>query len=111
MVAIGMSAGSVARVRFAVSCLWEVVAGVRVLRDPGRHAVHLPWVRRVRPELVRAGLIEHPGSLLWRLIPAAPGYLPDFLTPVPAGLSPELADELATLRSTPAGTVRADLDS
>ncbi|MDI1462920.1 DUF5937 family protein [Catellatospora sp. KI3] len=111
MVAIGMSAGAVARVRFAVSCLWEVVAGLRVLRDPGRHAVHLPWVRRVRPELVRAGLIERPGSLLWALVPAAPGYLPDFLTPVPAGLAPELADELAVLRSTPAETVRADLDS
>ena len=57
MVAIGLSAESVARVRFAVSCLWEVAASIRVLRDPGDHAIHLPWVNRVRPRLARAGLV------------------------------------------------------
>jgi DNA-binding transcriptional ArsR family regulator len=109
MVAIGLSAGSVAQVRFAVSGLWEVVASVRVLRDPSRHAVHLPWVRRVHSPLKQAGLIETPSSLLWQLVPQAPRYLPDFLTPPPAGLSPELGEELAVLRSTPADRVRFDL--
>src|SRR5690348_8486004 len=106
MVAIGLSAGSVARVRFAVSCLWEVVTSVRVLREPAARAVHRPWVRRVRPALVEAGLIEagpieNGDGLLWRLVPRAPGYLPDFLTPVATGLDPRLADELDTLRATP----------
>ncbi|MET8306971.1 DUF5937 family protein [Micromonospora sp. NPDC005173] len=110
MVAIGLSAGAVARIRFAVSCLWEVVASVRVLRDPGDHAVHLPWVRRVRPPLVEAGLAGPDGGLLWQLVPAPPGYLADFLTPPSAGLIPDLAAELAALRATPADTVRTHLD-
>ncbi|SCE73068.1 Helix-turn-helix domain-containing protein [Micromonospora coriariae] len=105
-----MSAGAVARIRFAVSCLWEVVASVRVLRDPGDHAVHLPWVRRVRPPLVEAGLIDADGGLLWQLVPARPRYLADFLTPSPAGLIPDLAAELAALGGTPTDTVRAHLD-
>ncbi|MEH0938922.1 ArsR/SmtB family transcription factor [Micromonospora psammae] len=108
MVAIGLSASAVARIRFAVSCLWEVVASVRVLRDPGDHAVHLPWARRVRPRLARAGLFDR--SLLWQLVPAGPGYLADFLTPPAAGLTPDLGQELAALRATPAATVRAHLD-
>ncbi|WP_446219277.1 helix-turn-helix domain-containing protein [Micromonospora sp. IBHARD004] len=110
MVAIGLSADAVARVRFALSCLWEVVASVRVLRDPGDHAVHLPWVNRVRPRLAEAGLAGPDGGLLWQLVPPAPGYLADFLTPPPAGLTPDLGQELSALRATPPGTVRAQLD-
>ncbi|SBT38727.1 ArsR/SmtB family transcription factor [Micromonospora narathiwatensis] len=110
MVAIGLSAGAVARVRFALSCLWETVASVRVLRDPGQHAIHLPWVNRVRPRLAEANLIGPDGGLLWHLVPPAPGYLADFLTPPPAGLAPDLGQELAALRATPPGTVRAHLD-
>ncbi|HEX6360972.1 ArsR/SmtB family transcription factor [Actinophytocola sp.] len=107
MVAIGLSANAVARIRFAVSCLWEVVASVRVLRHPSGHVVHVPWVDKVRPRLVDAGLME---GLLWRLIPAEPRYLPDFLTPPPDGLTPDLDTELAVLRATPPEVVRAHLD-
>ncbi|MEW1590046.1 helix-turn-helix domain-containing protein [Micromonospora vinacea] len=110
MVAISLSAGAVARIRFAVSCLWEVVASVRVLRDPGDHAVHLPWVRRARPALLDAGLVGSHGGLLWQLVPAPPGYLADFLTPPHSGLIPDLTAELAVLRATPAATVRTHLD-
>ncbi|MEV4196944.1 helix-turn-helix domain-containing protein [Micromonospora globbae] len=110
MVAIGLSAGAVARIRFAVSCLWEVVASVRVLRDPGDHAVHLPWARRVRPRLAEAGLVGPDAGLLWHLVPPPPGYLADFLTPPPVGLNPDLAAELAALRATAPDTVRAHLD-
>jgi DNA-binding transcriptional ArsR family regulator len=101
VVAIGLSAGAVARIRFAVSCLWEVVAAVRVLRDPGRHAVHLPWVRRVSVPS---------DTLLWALVPREPAYLPDFLTPPPPDLTPDLGAELARLRATPAAVVRHELD-
>ncbi|MCM0677738.1 helix-turn-helix domain-containing protein [Micromonospora phytophila] len=86
-----------------------MAASIRVLRDPGEHAIHLPWARRVRPRLVEAGLVGPDAGLLWHLVPPAPGYLADFLTPPPAGLSPDLAAELAALRSTPAATVRAHL--
>ncbi|MEU8264528.1 helix-turn-helix domain-containing protein [Micromonospora sp. NPDC048999] len=110
MVAIGLSAGAVARVRFALSCLWEVVASVRVLRDPGQHAIHLPWVNRVQPRLAEAGLVSTDSGLLWQLVPPAPGYLADFLNPPPVGLAPDLGQELAVLRATPPRTVRAHLD-
>jgi DNA-binding transcriptional ArsR family regulator len=100
MVSVALPGGAVGRIRFAVSCLWEVVAAVRVLRDPGRHAVHVPWAQRTRD----------PGGLLWDLVPREPGYLPDFLTPAPAGLTGDLAAELAVLRATPADVVRAQLD-
>lgn len=110
MVAVGLSANAVARIRFAVSCLWEVAASVRVLRHPNSHAVHLPWVAKVRPRLVDAGLIGTEGGLLWRLIPAEPRYMPDFLTPPPDGLTPDLDTELAVLRTTPPEVVRAHVD-
>ena len=104
MVRIGLPAGAVAHLRFAVSCLWEVVAAVRVLRDPGRHAVHLPWANRVGPRV-------RTDSLLWRLIPREPAPLPDFLTPLPPGLTPDLDAELAVLRATTADEARGvDLD-
>jgi hypothetical protein len=110
VVAIGLSASAVARIRFAVSCLWEVIASVRVLRHPSAHAVHLPWVAKVRPQLADAGLVGADRGLLWRLVPAEPRYLPDFLTPLPDGLTPDLDTELADLRATPPDVVRAHLD-
>jgi DNA-binding transcriptional ArsR family regulator len=109
VVAIGLSAGAVARIRFSISGLWEVVASVRVLRDPVRHAVHLPWVARVRQPLTNAGLAGPTGRLLWQLVPSAPGYLADFLTPPPSGLAAGLDAELAVLCATPPAAVRADL--
>jgi hypothetical protein len=102
VVAIALPAGAAARIRIAVSCLWEVAASVRVLRNPGNHAVHLPWVTKVRPQVT--------DGLLWQLIQPAPAYFPDFLTPAPGGLVPDLDAELAVLRATPAAAVRADLD-
>jgi biotin operon repressor len=106
-----MSVDAVTRIRFAVSCLWEVVASVRVLRYPRGHAVHLPWVTKVHRRLVELGPVGNRGSLLWQLIPAEPRYLPDFLTPTPGGLTADLDAELAALLATPAQTVRRDLDA
>jgi hypothetical protein len=103
MVTIGLSASATAHVRFAVSCLWEVLAGVRILRDPGVPAVHQRWAARAR-----AGLPE--ASLLHRLVAPSGGYTPDFLTPPPAGLAADLDHELAGLRATPPAVVRAHLD-
>ncbi|GAB3795296.1 DUF5937 family protein [Micromonospora zhanjiangensis] len=109
MLSIGFSVHDMARIRFALSCLWEVVASLRVLADPAGHAVHLPWVARVRPALAAAGF--RPGSpdrWLTRLVPPV-GRIPDFLNPPPATLTADLAAELAALRATPAEVVRGDL--
>jgi hypothetical protein len=36
----------IANVRFAISPLWETVASYHAALDPGRHTVHLPWIRK-----------------------------------------------------------------
>ncbi|MFB4307950.1 DUF5937 family protein [Actinomadura sp. GTD37] len=93
----------VARVRFAFSPLWEMVRSLRVLADPSGHALHLPWVRTVRPRLRGLGL----GPLHEVVGPA--GYIPDFLTPPPGTPLPDLAAELEIVRATPPGVVAAEL--
>ena len=103
MATIGLSATAVSHLRFAVSALWEVLASVRLLLDPGVPAVHRRWADRARPGLDRDGLLRH-------LIAPSGGYTPDFVTPPPAGLDADLGRELAGLRATPPGLVRAHLD-
>ncbi|MEV4343464.1 DUF5937 family protein [Actinoplanes sp. NPDC049596] len=98
MVSIALSAASATRVRLAVSCLWEVLTAVRILRDPGVPAVHRPWAARV--SLPADGLLA-------ALIAPTGGYSPDFLTPPPTGLSPDLDRELTDLLATPPEAVRA----
>jgi DNA-binding transcriptional ArsR family regulator len=100
MVTIGLSAPAVARIRIGVSCLWEVLASVRILRDPGVPEVHRHWARRVR---LAPGLLRD-------LVAPSGGYTPDFLTPAPSGLSADLGRDLAALRATPPSLVREHLD-
>ena len=83
-----------ARVRFAVSPLWETTAALRVLREPRRRRYHLPWLDLVRPDLDRLDL-----SPLMVLSPHT-GWAPDFLTPAPAGPGTDIADQLAQIRAT-----------
>ncbi|MCX4985878.1 ArsR family transcriptional regulator [Streptomyces sp. NBC_00572] len=45
MGAVCFELDDLANVRFAVSPLWETVAGVRAVADPGRYALHLPWIK------------------------------------------------------------------
>jgi DNA-binding transcriptional ArsR family regulator len=100
VVAIGLSAPAVARIRIGVSCLWEVLASARILRDPGVPEVHRRWAARVQPA---PGLLRH-------LVAPTGGYTPDFLTPPPTGLTADLDRDLAGLRATPPEVVRAHLD-
>ena len=103
MVSVALSATAATRVRFAVSCLWEVLAGVRLLRGPGVPAVHRHWAGRARSALPVDGLLR-------ALVAPTGGYTPDFLTPPPSGLAADLERELAGLRATPPAVVRAHLD-
>lgn len=107
MIEIPVTVRDLSQLRFAWSPLWEVVASLRVLQAPARHAVHLPWVEQARPAL--ADLVVDPvWPLALALVPPT-GYLADFLTPPPTTPLPDLADELATVAATPARVVRGDL--
>lgn len=102
MLRLAFTARDVARTRFAISPLWEVVASVRALRRPDVHTAHRPWARRVGPRL--AGLDI---GLLTALVPDR--RIPGFLAPPPATPVPDLAVELAGLRATAPDDVRAGL--
>lgn len=84
----------VARIRFAFSPLWELVASLRTLQDPSRQSIHLPWIKAVRPRLAGLGLEE-----LFALVPPS-GYLADFITPPPETPLPDFAAELELVRRT-----------
>ncbi|OKJ11678.1 ArsR/SmtB family transcription factor [Kitasatospora sp. CB01950] len=100
------SASDLAQVRFAISPMWEVGPGLRLLRSGSDHPVHRSWVDQVRPRMAAVGLDR---GWLAELVPPK-GYVPDFLNPAPAGPSPTLAEELAGILATPAARVRMDLD-
>lgn len=93
----------VARIRFAFSPLVEAVLSLIVLRDPGSHSLHLPWVRATRPLVAELDLSE-----LFALVPVY-GDTADFLTPPPHSPLPDFAQELETVRATPPDRVAADL--
>ncbi|GAA2986966.1 ArsR/SmtB family transcription factor [Streptosporangium longisporum] len=105
MISFELGVEDLADTRFALSCLNETVYSLRVLRDPGLHALHLPWR----------------GSVLHRLDPrdadrlvALVGRrlaLPDFLTPRPTAFATPLPEELSVVRGTPPRIVRRDLEA
>ncbi|QES46685.1 transcriptional regulator [Streptomyces venezuelae] len=105
MISFELGVEDLADTRFAVSPLAETVLSLRVLRDPGVSALHLPWRRSV---LGRLGGLDT--GLLMSLV-ADRLTLPDFLTPRPAGFEPAFGAELAVVRRTPPEVVRRDLSA
>ncbi len=99
MLTIRLSPEDLSQVRFAFSPLWETVASFRVLLDPARHALHLPWVEQTRGKLGELDLAP-----LYALV-RPDGYIPDFLVPPPTTPLPSFDDEMARLFETPAATV------
>jgi len=94
-----------AQVRFAISPVYEALKAVDVLYAPGKHAVHLPWVRWARPLLAQV-----PGTEVLA------GYLdrasrPGALFPVPDVHMPALEDELEAIRAADPARVRAYFDN
>ena len=104
MITIKLSPQDLSRVRFAFSPLWETVASFRVLLDPGRHALHLPWVERTRGQLGKLDLTP-----LYALV-RPDGYIPDFLAPPPTTPLPSFEDEMARLSETQAETVVREVE-
>ncbi|WUH98996.1 ArsR family transcriptional regulator [Spirillospora sp. NBC_00431] len=103
MVSFVLGVEDLADARFAVSPLQEAVLSLRVLRDPGLSALHLPWRRTMLGRLggLDTGLLL---SLIGRRL-----ALPDFLTPPPPVFAPAFEDELAAARRGRPDVVRRDL--
>ena len=103
MIEFVLSDADLAEVRFAVSPLHELTLSLRVVHDPGRYPLHLPWSRRLarlRPRLDMAVL----GALT-----NDRGWTPDFLSPRPDSPFTRIEEDLARVRSTPPQQVRDDL--
>lgn len=92
------------RVRFAISPVWELTASLRVLRDPGAHPVHLPWVRRVRGVLDGIRL-----ELLPPLVAGHSSHLPGFLAPAPTSPLADLAAEVRAVAEADTALVRGEV--
>jgi DNA-binding transcriptional ArsR family regulator len=92
-----------ARTRFAISPIYELVHSLVALRDPSHAALHVPWLRTLSGrldglELTRAVALIHTS-----------GYVPDFLFPPQAGPLGDLEEDLAALRATPAARIRDEI--
>jgi DNA-binding transcriptional ArsR family regulator len=97
------SVEDLARTRFAISPMSELVLSLVAWRDPSYAALHVPWLRSL------SGRLD--GLELERAVILTPGrgYTPDFLAPPPAGPLGSIADDLAALRATPAAQVRDEM--
>lgn len=104
MVRFVFTVEDLARTRFAISPVWELVQSLQALRDPSTAALHVPWLRSLSGTLG--------GLALERAVALNPsrGYSPDFLTPPPAGPLGEIEAELEALRATPVAQVRHDME-
>ncbi|WP_433248850.1 ArsR/SmtB family transcription factor [Actinomadura nitritigenes] len=92
-----------AETSFGMSPLFELVFSLRPRVFPAKHPEHLPWVRETAAAYARLD------TALLDVLFAPHGWIPDFLTPRPAGIGNEIADDLAVLRETPPDAVRHDI--
>lgn len=106
LVVLELDVADLAATRFAISPLSETTRAMLLLARPDPAAVNMPWVRWARAKLGRRSL-RLPRA--WPLIVNGLHCYPEFLNPAPAVREPELGDELARVRSTPAEAVRASL--
>ncbi|MBO0655146.1 winged helix-turn-helix transcriptional regulator [Streptomyces triculaminicus] len=101
-----MSTADLSRLRWAVSPAWELLASIRTLARPARHAIHMPWLSDHRDDPLLTG----PGTSAARDLTAGPpSHLPGFLAPTPLSPLTALDDELDEVCRTPADVVRRDL--
>jgi DNA-binding transcriptional ArsR family regulator len=93
-----------ARTRFAISPIYELVHSLLALRDPSHAAIHLPWLRTLDGRL--NGLALEP---VVALVPPR-GFVPDFIQPPPAGPLGDIEADLDALRKTPIARIRDDME-
>ena len=90
-----------ARTRFVVSPLFETMAALRVLLEPGGSSTTCPGWKPCGPRW-SSSTCGHCSTLSPRH-----GWTPDFLNPAPAGPGTDVAWQLAQVRATPHGAGRA----
>lgn len=106
MLHVEVSPEDLARSRFAISPLWELVHLLRRLGSPGGPDVALArWLARVG-ERYRVLRDRTDLPLVAALQP--PGYGADFLSPPPEGVATTVEDLLAVVRATPPERVRTE---
>jgi DNA-binding MarR family transcriptional regulator len=105
VVRVDLQVGDLAQTRFALSPLFETLAGLRALRNPGRHGLHLSWVRWAQARLAERSL---PLPTLWPPL-VEPPWLPEFLLPAPSTRLPSIAEETGRLQATTARQVRVSI--
>ncbi|GAA2075506.1 ArsR family transcriptional regulator [Streptomyces albiaxialis] len=110
MFQVGLGAGALARVRFAVSPLMEAHFLVRQTWSGAWTYPPTAWVRRTRSEADREAW---PGRGEFVLLPAlfqvCGAYVPDFLTPEPSAPQPDVRDELHGVATADGGRVAAEM--
>lgn len=104
MLTFVFSVDDLARTRFALSPMYELVSGLRTLRRPAQAAINLPWIRAALPIAHELGLEP------WLSLIPPRGYSPDFLAPPPGTPLATFAGELDAVRATPADRIRAELE-
>lgn len=103
MITFRFSVTDMARTRFAISPMWELVRSLVALREPSTAAMHLPWLRSLSGRLDGLDLRSAVALVLPR------GYTPDFLTPPPSTPLGDIATELAAIRATSADQIRREI--
>jgi len=109
---IRLSSDDLAETRFAFSPIWELGMSLyKPMRDPSKHALHLPWVQEARKAIE-----GHDLAILFAVVPPEglnPGihcYIPDFLTPPPETPFPQFEEELEQVAGTDPGRIRTELE-
>src|SRR5256885_15713245 len=105
MVTFEFGVEDLARTRFAISPMWEVVQSVRCLVDPSRAALHLPWLAELKDG--RLAGVDLAAAVA--LVPGE-GFVPGFLTPPPESPLADFAAERETVRAPPAAQLRHHLE-
>jgi DNA-binding transcriptional ArsR family regulator len=110
-ISIRLSSDDLAETRFAFSPIWELGMSLyKPMRDPSKHALHLPWVQEAK-EAIRGRDLE----ILFAMVPP-PGlppvlhpYIPDFLTPAPETPFPQFEEELEHVARTDPARISVEL--
>jgi DNA-binding transcriptional ArsR family regulator len=101
-ITVHLSSDDLAEIRFAFSPIWELGMSLyKPMRDPSKHALHLPWVQEATKAIEGRDL-----QVLFAVVPPSGvggqvhPYIPDFLTPPPETPFPQFEDELEQVSRT-----------